>query len=533
MNTKPKRNILYQTDKFEIVSIEWTQNSLTEVHNHGWSQCHVLIEEGLFKNTLDLGVKLETRIFEKGQLVSSPVGARHHLKCLSESGKTLHVYTPKIQELTEDGKFSSTVETALLKDLQLGSAENFDQLSILMKEIQQQSLSTHSPLFMNQLFAGVFPHSIAAAEVLAQTRTTMATIEASPVFTKIETEIVQKLGELIGWSEDERDGVGVPGGSSANFMALHCARQKHSPDYRKKGFGTEKYKIYVSQEAHYSFQKACIVLGFGEESLVTIETDSQGKMKAQSLLEQVQSDISHGYTPLLACATAGTTVYGAFDPIEEMAHVCKKFNIWLHVDGAWGGPALFSERLKPLLKGVEQADSFTFDAHKLFGSGLTCSFFLTRHPNLLLEANDVSGATYLFHGRDADPGKKSWQCGRGADALSFWMLWKNSGTSGLGQFVDKLLAVRDESIEWIKSQARLKIVSDPEYLNLCVEILPPNGKIDSDWSKSVRQKLIEQNSAMVNFSENSEGSFLRMILAHPYLEFRHIQQILLAALDIK
>lgn len=178
----------------------------------------------------------------------------------------------------------------------------------------------------------------------------------------------------------------------------------------------------------------------------------------------------------------------------------------------------------------------TFDAHKLFGAALTSSFFLTQHPRILLESNDVSGGDYLFHAADpaADRGKKSWQCGRRAEATSFWAIWKSLGSVGLGSLVDKLIQTRNELLAWLPKQPRLELVSSPEYLNICIRIKPPREVLNSaTWSRVVRERLKEQNQALVNFSENGEGSFLRLILANPDLKIEHVIQILEWALAVE
>lgn len=493
----------------------------------------VLVEKGFFENTLDLGIKTEVQAAETGQVVNTPVGARHKIKCLSESGKTLHVYIPKIKELKEQGNFQPPVGGDELKNhLKVSEIANTNQLREILEQIAEKSVATHSPFFMNQLFSGVLPQMLMAETLIQKTKTTMATHEASPVFSQIEEEVISSLGELIGWPQPQRQGVAVPGGSAANFMALHCARQKAFPDFKIKGSTGTRLRVYVSQEAHYSMKKACVVLGLGLESLTLVASDAQGKMSVDDLESAILKDKAQGITPLMVCATAGTTVLGAFDPIDKIASVCECHNLWLHVDGAWGGPALFCSALRPLLKGIEKADSMTFDAHKLFGASLTCSFFLTKHEDLLFEANDVSGGDYIFHEGNLDRGRLSWQCGRRAEATSFWTIWKNVGTAGLGLFVDRLISVRDQSLQWIQTQPRLELVSQPEFLNVCIRVSPPDLSTDPEWSKKVRTALINNNKAMVNYSSDERGPFLRLILAHPYLEFRHIQDILSSALEV-
>ena len=531
-----QRKLLYQTTSFEVVSIDWIKDSQTPAHNHGWSQCLVLVENGVFENTLHSGMKSEVQLLEVGQVLNTPIGARHEMRCLSQNGRTLHLYTPKIIERSDLGKFKIESVESLKDDLGLEEPTSIEALRKIMTGIRDHSVTTHSPYFMNQLFSGILPQMLLAEDLISQTKTTMATFEASPAFSTLESEVVESLGKVIGWNEGSREGVSVPGGSAANFMALHCARQKKFPEIKKIGMNSLKLRIFASAEAHYSFKKACVALGLGTDGLIIVPVDSSGRIIAQKLDELICEAVDQGNTPLMVCATAGTTVLGAFDPIDELSIVCKKHGLWLHVDGAWGGPVLFSKKLRNLVQGIDGADSLTFDAHKLFGASLTCSFFLTKHAGLLLEANDVSGGDYLFHSDDPgmDRGKFSWQCGRKADAVSFWTIWKSLGTKGLGNFVDRLAKIRDEVVPWIENQPRLELIAQPEYLNICVRIKPHKTEFNpADWSKTVRECLKEKNLAMVNYSADSNGSFLRLILAHPYLQTEHVKQILQWALEVE
>ncbi len=536
LNTTVQRKILFQSESFEVVSIDWNKNSLSEKHNHGWSQCSVLIESGAFENTLELGVKTEIQLLEQGQVLETPIGAHHSMRCLTTSGRTLHVYTPKIIEHTDYGKFKIQSTADFQEELLLSTPTTMNELKKILIHIKDNSVSTKSPYFMNQLFSGIMPQMLLAEELIAQTKSTMATFEASPTFSKIETEIVHSLCQTIGWKKNKCDGISVPGGSAANFMALHCARQKMFPDIKKTGITGQQFSVFVSSEAHYSFKKACAALGIGTNNLVEVPVDQAGRLIPEKLDQLILQQKNNGKIPLLVCATAGTTVLGAFDPLDKISEICKKHSLWLHVDAAWGGPALFSKQLKKLVQGIELANSVTFDAHKLFGASLTCSFFLTQDVGLLLEANDVSGGDYLFHSENpqADHGKKSWQCGRKADAVSFWTIWKSLGTEGLGDFVDKLLNIRDETLDWIKTEPRLELVAAPDFLNICIRVKPSNPEVDSfSWSKKVREDLKNKNLAMVNYSTDQNGDFLRLILANPYLQFNHVKQILQWSLEVK
>jgi quercetin dioxygenase-like cupin family protein len=339
-----ERTVLHHSDEFEVVSIEWNGVDDSVMHDHAYSRCAVQIVEGLFENTLELGFKTEVRVLEAGQSFNTPIGAQHRMKCLSARGKTLHVYTPKIREESAGLVFKNRTLPALKEKLELTDPTRIEELKRLLDFIREQSISTRSPYFMNQLFSGVAPQMLLAEELVAQTKTTLATQEASPVFSAIESMVIDALGGLIGWAPSLRDGVSVPGGSAANFMALHCARQKHDPKIKLEGMSGQKFKIFVSEAAHYSFMKAAVAMGFGTQSVVTVAVDENGKMKPSSLEALILESLKNGETPLLICATAGTTVYGAFDPIHELSKVSEKYKLWLHVMVHGAVPLFFLSR---------------------------------------------------------------------------------------------------------------------------------------------------------------------------------------------
>jgi len=525
--------ILAQTDQFEVLSCQWTENQNSNSQSRQWNECRILIQEGTFESILDLGANhCETRLLQAGDSFEAPMGSHYQLRCTSPRGQTFHVNTLRLNPTAFAPLFAPPRD--LRPPLGLSSESlSWAELQKTVAQLQGSMVTTDHGLFMNQLYSGLWPEARLANQIAAENKTTLATQEAGGVLADIETEVVRALGAKIGWPANQVDGLAVPGGSAANMMALHLARHQRFPNWRKQGATGEQVRVYVSSDAHYSFQKACVALGIGTDSLVAIATDDQGRMSVDNLKTQVQLDLQKGCVPLMIVATAGTTVWGSFDPVEALASVCQQLKVWLHVDGAWGGPALFHAELRSqFLQGLELADSMTFDAHKLLGAAMTSSFVLTRHPNVLLAANDVSGGSYLFHENGKDRGRSAWQCGRGPDALAFWLTWKSRGSDGLADFLTSLLDVRDELLQWIAGQPRLELVRAPAYLNVCVRVLDPSGKRDRLWSRHVREQLRDHNQAFVNFSEDANGSFLRLILVNPHLELSHLQQILRAALLI-
>ena len=532
---KYTRHVLFETEHFEVVKCEWDQDSFSALHSHGPSQCSVFIEEGVFENKTVMGFKTEVETLNAGQVFTTPLGAEHEIRCVSGKGKTLHVYSPKItKEIVNEDPHFKAVQNNL--DLSLGQSMTWTQVQKLLNQIEQASVTTKSPYFMNQLFSGIHPQTLAAEGVMNRTRTTLATTEASPIFSKIEAEVVKMLAKKVGWNPDTSEGLTVAGGSAANMMAVHCARQRLHPETKTLGNQSHDYRIYVSDQAHYSFLKSANALGLGTNSIVSIPSDENGRMISRKLRHQIGNDLQLKLQPLMIAATAGTTVAGAFDPMDELTEVAKDFKIWLHIDAAWGAPAYFSKAQSDLVKGSNLADSLTFDAHKFFGSQLTSTLFITPHQSILFEANDVKGGEYLFHeSEDLDRGRISWQCGRGPDVLSFWTLWKNLGDLGLQKSIDEKLELVQQTVQIIQKSNRLKIISTPQFLNICFQVLPPTGSTHDPktWSVKVREKLITNQQVMVNYSYNqTDGYFIRMILAHPQIQVHHVNKIINQILEV-
>eukprot|EP00984_Skeletonema_dohrnii_P025361 scaffold14489_cov114-Skeletonema_dohrnii-CCMP3373.AAC.2 len=237
---------------------------------------------------------------------------------------------------------------------------------------------------------------------------------------------------------------------------------------------------FVSSEAHYSFAKSARVLGLREDDLIVIPTNADGSMNVEALaksfdeleceLEQIvreedgavvrsNADVKRRRrrVPFFVACTAGSTVRGSFDDIAKIVEVCRGYesrqpsskqhyerSIWVHVDGAWGGSAIFSSRneIRSIthMDEIRHADSFTFNPHKMLGAPQQTTAFIVRHRNGLREAN-AAGAKYLFdprkNGAEYDLGDLSYTCGRRTDAVKLWAMWKYYGRSGLGSRVDQ------------------------------------------------------------------------------------------------
>lgn len=430
------------------------------------------------------------------------------------------VFLTLTNHITESEKHSHVVKNFTpeeLKNIIPSISENGVSSEELINELQtilNHSVQTIHPRFLNQLFGGFDAASWAGEIASTLLNPTMATFEVAPALTVIEKRVVSELLKRIGYVRGE--GIMVTGGSNSNLLGMLCARTEYSPHLRLTGFEHNRYRVYVSEEAHYSFDKAANITGIGTQNLVLIPANENGEMIPEQLEKIISADIRDGYKPLMVGATLGSTVLGAFDPLRKIAKICDKYQIWLHADAAWGGGALFSSQKRHLLDGLELADSVTFDAHKTMGTSLITSFFLTKHSGILRNTNRGGGAEYLFHdyeNSDWDTGTYSLQCGRRADILKFWLLWRAHGTTGLEKRTDHLFSLAEYAKELVVNGPRFKLLF-ANYLNLCFQVIPPEGSSlnINDYTLKVREALIKEGKAMVNYAERADGTiFFRLV----------------------
>ncbi|KAH0627310.1 hypothetical protein JD844_002856 [Phrynosoma platyrhinos] len=221
-----------------------------------------------------------------------------------------------------------------LLDLELKDiGENHQKLLQFCRDVIKFSVKTRQdhPRFFNQLYAGIDYYSLAARFTTEALNPSVYTYEVSPVFLLVEEAVIKKMIEFLGW--EEGDGIFNPGGSVSNMYAMNLARYKYCPEVKEMGLsGMPRLVLFTSDECHYSVKKAASFLGIGTQNVYFIKSDERGKMIPEELEKQVLRARKEGSAPFFVSATSGTTVLGAFDPLDEIANICEKYGLWLHVD---------------------------------------------------------------------------------------------------------------------------------------------------------------------------------------------------------
>lgn len=362
---------------------------------------------------------------------------------------------------------------------------------------------TATTLFFNQLFGGRNPKATLGDLLAVLLNNSMYTYKVAGPQVGVEKEILRNICSLIGYPTTGA-GTFAPGGSMSNFMAMVMARDAASKNTPHKGVNSTLL-LYTSAESHYSIPKNAALMGIGRDQVRYVATDSYGRMIPEALDKMIQADMAEGHHPFFVNVTAGTTVLGAFDPIEPFSRICQEHKLWLHVDGAYCGSVLFSKKYRHLVKGLELSDSFSVNAHKMMGTPLTCSIIVTQHKDQLYKSfsND---AAYLYQTDDDDYnlGKTSIQCGRRNDALKFWTLWKSVGTQGLAALVDQQFKLADVARNYIQNHPDYTLYSFEDSISVCFNY---KGIPAQDLCTA----LYEQSELMVGYGTFQENEFVRLV----------------------
>lgn len=372
-----------------------------------------------------------------------------------------------------------------------------------LKELVLHSPRTATSAFFNQLFGGRNDLAVLGDLLAVVLNNSMYTYKAAGPMIGIEKVIIRAICDLLGW-DNASDGTLAPGGSMTNLMGMLMARDAYDKTIRHRG-SRIGLCVYTSDTSHYSTPKNAAFAGIGRDHVRLITSDPRGRMDITALINAIQKDIASGLSPIMVNATAGTTVLGAFDPLNAIADVCQEYGLWMHVDGAYCGACLLSDTYRHLIAGAELSDSFTLNAHKMLGTPLSTSLILVRDKSHLYDSfsND---ATYLYQtdNDDHNPGKISLQCGRRNDALKLWTLWKAVGTNGLAAAVDKQFKLADVAREYVRSNSDYILYSFDDSIAICF-----NYKGIS--AEKICTALYEHSRLMVGYGSFQGKQFIRLV----------------------
>ncbi|CAH1110052.1 unnamed protein product [Psylliodes chrysocephalus] len=329
-----------------------------------------------------------------------------------------------------------------------------------------------------------------------------------------------------------------------NYKTLMAFIKQNSVGFRAKKskvFNREHIYKFLKEapDSQYLMKKVAAIFGITcrRDELQKLSVDDIEEVGSILIVKVPRSETDNERSFVIR----GTTVRGAFDPINEIADICKKHNIWLHIDAAWGGGLIFSQKHRAKLNGIERANSLVVNPHKLLAVPQQCSLLLVQNTEILYNCFS-RGAEYLFqkdkhYDRSYDLGDKYLQCGRKCDVFKFWFMWKAKGSSGFANHIDTLMDLAEYFEEQVNTRPEFQLVSKRQYMNVCFWYLPrylraktnilENSSQLHKVAPQIRALMIQYGSVMLGYQPlKGLPNFFRFVSQNSALTKKDVDFIL-------
>ncbi len=384
-------------------------------------------------------------------------------------------------------------------------------------------------------FFGYFPANSSYPSVLAEMLT--ATLgaqcmkwETSPAAAELEEKVMNWLKEMCGLPHHFQGAI-QDSASTATLVAILSAREKHS-DYQVNEKGLkwfDNFRVYCSTETHSSIEKAVKIAGIGTQNLVKIAVDDDQRMSIRALKMAIESDLQVNNKPLCVIATLGTTGTTAVDPLEDIASLCSRYDIWLHVDAAYAGNALILPEYRWMLKGMEYVDSIVFNPHKWMFTNFDCSAYFVKDKYTLLRTLQIV-PEYL---RTKNQGKVNDYCdwsvplGRRFRALKLWFVLRSYGLEELQRKLRYHIEIANKISDKIRQHPDFELMA-PVNFNLVCFRYKPQGIEDTKALNEANELLMhtinQSGKAFFSHTRIGESFVIRMVTGQTNVEQRHADQ---------
>lgn len=291
----------------------------------------------------------------------------------------------------------------------------------------------------------------------------------------LEDQALRWVAEFVGYPL--KDGAFTSGGMTSNLTALIAAREHALPGARQTGVNGRAAAVYCSEESHHSIARAVEVIGLGSQAIRRIPTDQRRRMSTEALSDAISADLRAGVLPVAVVATAGTTLTGAVDPLMAIADVCAEHGVWMHTDGAYGGPAAGVASLAPLFAGLERSDSLTIDAHKWLGVPKSCSLLMMSRRGPLEHAFSHEERYMLHTGVAANGVDRTLEYSRPVRSLKLWLAFRLYGAATIRRWIELTAEHASMLAQALAADPCFELLNDPLLSIVCFRHLG-DGNLD-------------------------------------------------------
>ena len=394
-------------------------------------------------------------------------------------------------------------------------------LSELERVYLEDAVWFHDPGYAAHLNCPVVVPALLAELFVSSVNSSLDTWDQSGGATFVERHLVDWTTGRLGLGPDA-DGVFTSGGTQSNLQALLMARGQtfltgDVDPGETFAAALSRFRIFASGESHFSVRKSATLLGLGQGAVTTVATDERRRLDPDALDIALDNARAQGLVPMAVVATAGTTDFGVVDPLPEIAEVCRRHGVWLHVDGAYGGGLMTSLRYRHLLDGIEHADSVTVDYHKTFFQPVSASAVLVRHADTLRHV--TYHADYLNPRTANLPNQvdKSLQTTRRFDALKLWLTLRVMGADQVGEYLDATLDLARATHEMLALDPELEVAAEPVLSTLVLRYRPQGvgEALADDVNPRIRTALAQDGRFMVAGTVADGRRWLKLTLLNP------------------
>ncbi|MFF7237300.1 lysine decarboxylase DesA [Streptomyces collinus] len=414
------------------------------------------------------------------------------------TGVTVDALTPRIDAVDLDRPLGDTAAVLdELEDLYLRDAVYF-----------------HHPRYLAHLNCPVVIPAVLGEAVLSAVNSSLDTWDQSAGGTLIERRLVDWTAERLGLGP-AADGVFTSGGTQSNLQALLLARE----EAKTEDLG--RLRIFASEVSHFSVKKSAKLLGLGPDAVVSVPVDQDQRMRTLALAHELERCERDGLVPMAVVATAGTTDFGSIDPLPEIAELCSRHGVWMHVDAAYGCGLLASLRHRDRIDGIEHADSVTVDYHKSFFQPVSSSAVLVRDAATLRHATyhaEYLNPRRMVEERIPNQVDKSLQTTRRFDALKLWMTLRVMGADGIGELFDQVCELARQGWERLAADPRYDVVVEPSLSTLVFRYVPAAVTDPAEIDRAnlyARKALFASGDAVVAGTKVGGRHYLKFTLLNP------------------
>ena len=353
--------------------------------------------------------------------------------------------------------------------------------------------------------------------------------KTSPAFTELEKAMMNWFRQMVGLPENYW-GIIYDTASTSSMHAIASAREQLDLGFREKGMAGRnnlpKLALYCSEHAHSSIEKGALTLGIGLEGVRKIPVNKKFEMITDELESAIEDDLSGGYAPFCVVATVGTTSSTSIDPVEEIASICEKYNIWLHIDAAYAGVSAMLPEMKWITQGWDRADSIVINPHKWMFTPMDLSIYFTRKPEILKQAFSLV-PEYLKTKQDDEVENLmdyGIQLGRRFRALKLWFVIRYFGADGLAELIRNHIKLAKEFAEWIYNEKDYERPAPVHFSTVCFRYNPGN-KTEEELNE-LNEKLLEEINAsgklFLSHTKLNRKFVIRLTIGSIRHERRHI-----------